>query len=859
MRIPLSWLKEYVDITVPAEVLAERLTLAGLEVGEIIYIGVPQNRIADLPHSMSAPSNHLIWDREKIVLGKIVEVRSHPDADRLVLAMVDYGGPELEQCVTGAPNLFAYKDQGPLSTPLWSPFAKEGAEVWDGHSNEPKRMILQGRKLRGIYNRAMVCSEKELGLSDSHEGILLLEPETVAGYAPGTPLQDVLGDVIFDIELTPNLARCWSVIGVAREVAALLGTEVRQPPTEVLMQGAPIAGRVDIQITNPELNPRFTLALIENVTIRPSPQWMQMRLIKAGMRPINNIVDITNYVMLEVGQPLHAFDWDIVQRRARESGAKTPTIITRLPNPGERLTLLDGSEHQLDPFNVLVADTAGSLSLAGVMGGLESEVQPDSRNILLEAANWNFINIRRTMQARKITSEAGIRFSRGVHPSQAEVGLRRAAELMRVLGGGTVAQGIVDHYPLPPQPVVVDLTAADVSRLMGVDFESGTIADILRRLQFDVQQDGEKLTVTAPDHRLDIGTGLVGQADLIEEIARIYGYDRIPNTVIDDLLPPQRNNPSLTYEEWARDLLVQAGLREIISHRMTTPEQEGLLTPPGARSSLPDVGYVTLANPISQDRTVMRHTLMAGLLSIAAANLRHADRLKLFEIGTVYLPVEGEELPAEPRRLGILLSGPRDLSAWDLPARPGNIDFFDLKGVVERLLHGMHLSDVAFVPAQHATFFPGRIAALVVNGREVGVMGEVHPKVRAAFDLPDDLPVVMAEFDLDALLAAARPSFIVKPVPTQPAVYQDIALVVTDQTPAAEVERVIREAGGALLEDARLFDLYRGDPIPEGHKSLAYALTYRAPDRTLTDGDVAKVHQKIVRAAERVLGAKLRA
>ncbi len=859
MRIPLSWLKEYVEITVPAEVLAERLTLAGLEVGEIIYIGVPQNRIADLPHSTSATSNHLVWDRDKIVLGKIVEVKSHPDADRLVLAMVDYGGPELEQCVTGAPNLFVYKDQGPLPAPLWSPFAKEGAEVWDGHSDTPRRMILQGRKLRGIYNRAMVCSEKELGLSDSHEGILLLEPETVAGYAPGTPLQDVLGDVIFDIELTPNLARCWSVIGVAREVAALLGTEVRQPPTDVVMQGAPIAGRVDIRITTPELNPRFTLALIENVTIRPSPQWMQMRLIKAGMRPINNIVDITNYVMLEVGQPLHAFDWDIVQRRARESGAKTPTIITRLPDAGERLILLDGSEHQLDPFNVLVADTAGSLSLAGVMGGLESEVQLDSRNILLEAANWNFINIRRTMQARKITSEAGIRFSRGVHPSQAEVGLRRAAELMRVLGGGTVAQGIVDNYPLPPQPAVVDLTAADVTRLTGVDFDLDTIANILRRLQFDVQRDGEKLTVTAPDHRLDIGTGLVGQADLIEEIARIYGYDRIPNTVIDDLLPPQRNNPSLTYEEWARDLLVQAGLREIVSHRMTTPEQEKLLTPPGVQPGLPQVGYVTLANPISQDRVVMRHTLMAGLLSTAAANLRHTDRLKLFEIGTVYLPVEGEALPAEPRRLGILLAGPRDLSAWDLPARPGAIDFFDLKGVVERLLYGMHIAEVMFAPAQHATFFPGRTAALSVNGREVGVMGEVHPKVRAAFDLPDSLPVVMAEFDLDALLAAARPAFIVKPVPTQPAVYQDIALIVTDQTPAAEVERVIREAGGALLEDARLFDLYRGDPIPEGHKSLAYALTYRAPDRTLTDGDVAKVHQKIVKAAERVLGAKLRA
>ncbi|GAB4568960.1 MAG: phenylalanine--tRNA ligase subunit beta [Anaerolineae bacterium] len=857
MQIPISWLKDYVDIPedMPAEVLAERLTLAGLEVGKIKYIGVPQTQV---PGLTVPPSDHLVWDREKLVLGKIVEVKSHPDADRLVIAVVDYGGEELEECVTGAPNLYEYKDKGPLEPPLWSPFAKEGAEVWDGHSEEPRRMILKGRKLRGVYNKSMVCSEKELGISDEHEGIMLLEPELVGEYQPGTPLQDVLGDVILDIELTPNLARAWSVTGVAREIAALLGVEMRYPSQDVVMEGAPIAGRVQIDIREPELNPRFTLTLIENVTIKPSPQWMQLRLRKAGMRPINNIVDVTNYVMLETGQPLHAFDWDVIQRRASESGADVPTIITRLPEPGEKLTLLDGSVHELDAHNLLVADTAGALSLAGIMGGLESEVEPDTRNVLLEAANWNFINIRRTMQSRKISSEAGTRFSRGVHPAMAERGLRRATELMRVLGGGSVAQGIVDNYPLKPETVVVDLPIAEVHRLTGMALDSAEVAAILRGLQFEVEVQGDSLRVAVPDHRLDIGTGVIGQADLIEEITRIYGYDRIPDTVIDDVLPPQRGNPSLQSEEWARDLLVDCDLNEIVTYRFTTPEREALLTPPGAESSLPRARYVTLANPISQDKTVLRHTLLGGLLDVAVNNLRHTEPVRLFEIGSVYLWQEGAPLPDEPRRLGLLLAGPRDLPDWDLPPREGLLDFFDLKGVVEEFLRGLHIERVRFEAGEHSTFFPGRVARLRVNGRDAGVLGEVHPRVLQAFDAPEDVPVMMAELDLEVILNAAQTMHRVRPVPTQPAVYQDLALIVNAETPAAEVETVIRNAGGDLLEDARLFDVYTGAPIPAGQKSLAYALTFRAPDQTLNEKTVNKVRAKIIKAAEQKLGAKLR-
>ncbi|MBZ0286463.1 MAG: phenylalanine--tRNA ligase subunit beta, partial [Anaerolineae bacterium] len=394
MLVPLSWLREYVDIDVPVELLAERLTLAGLEVASIHYIGVPQNVVEGVRWPKS---DHLVWNRQKLLLGAIREVKSHPNADKLVLALVDYGGDDLEQCVTGAPNIFEYKDKGSLEKPLWVVFAHEGAEVWDGHSDTPKRMVLKEKPLRGIPNRSMVCSEKELGISDEHEGIILLEE--APNFTPGAPIQDILGDVILEIELTPNLARCFSIIGVAREVAALLGKEMTYPPFRVLAEGSPIAGEVQIDIREPELNPRFTLALLRDTQIQESPQWLQRRLKLLGQRPINNIVDVTNYVTFELGQPLHAFDYDKLKARA---GGAAPTIITRLPEAGETLTTLDEVERKLDAHNILVCDTAGVLSLGGVIGGAETEISDTTRNVLLEAASWNFINIRRTMQSQKV-------------------------------------------------------------------------------------------------------------------------------------------------------------------------------------------------------------------------------------------------------------------------------------------------------------------------------------------------------------------------------------------------------------------------------------------------------------------------
>lgn len=857
MLVPLSWLKDYVDIDLPPELVAAKLTAAGLEVGSIRYIGVPQTAPAHLHVAFNQEiryplSDHLVWDREKILLGAIREIKAHPNADKLVLAMVDYGGPELEQCVTGAPNLFEYKDKGPLNPPLWSAFAKEGAEVWDGHSDEPKRMILKSRALRGIENKSMVCSEKELGISDEHEGVILLDHNEK--YVSGTPFQDILGDVVFNIELTPNLGHNFSVIGVARELAALTGKTMREPSYEFLAEGAPIEGQADIEIRVPELNPRFTLTLLKGTTVKPSPFWMQHRLKLAGQRPINNIVDVTNYVTFEIGQPLHAFDYDKLVARA---GGKTPKIITRLPEPGEVLETLDGVKRQLGENQILVCDTAGVLSLGGIIGGAETEISETTTSVLLEAANWNFINIRKTSHAQKVFTEAGTRFSRNIHPSRAILGCKRGIELMRQLGGGQIATGVLDKYPLHAPTILIDLRVREIHRLLGMEMTAHQAAEYLTRLQFDVTLAGDTLQVTAPDYRTDISVGEVGQADLVEEIARIVGYDSIPSTIIADMMPPQRADRIFETEERIRDILVSLGLRENISYRLITPEAEALLTPPGAESSFPKAAYVTLANPIVPERAAMRHTLLGGLLANVAHNARYHTRQQVFEIGSVYLKYD-KPLPDEPLRLAMAMAGGRRVDGWMKDESTARIDFFDIKGVIEGLIQRLHIPNVSYARSRHTTFHPGRAASLLIDGKVAGDFGELHPQVAAALKLTGT-PVMIAELDLNAIIAATPSRFEVVPLPLTPAVLEDIALVVPESTPAADVEAVIRKGGGSLLKSAVLFDVYRGASIAPGHKSLAYALTYQTDEKTLEDKEVEKIRRKIIALAERELGAKLRA
>jgi phenylalanyl-tRNA synthetase beta chain len=850
MKIPLSWLKEFVDIDLMPEEIAERLTVSGLEVAHIRYIGVPQTVLAHIPQPKS---DHLVWDREKLLLGAIREVKKHPDADKLVLAMVDYGAEQLEQVVTGAPNLFPYVGKGELNPPLWSPFALEGAVVYDGHSEERKLMTLKGKPLRGIFNRCMVCSEKELGISEEHEGILILDHDE--RYKPGTPLQDVLGDVVFEIELTPNLGHCTSVLGVARELAALTNKPLRQPSLKVQATGAPIEGQAFVEIHNAALNPRFTLTLLKNTRVQPSPFWVQYRLRLIGQRPINNIVDATNYVTFELGQPLHAFDYDVLTAR---NGGKPPTLITRTPHAGETLTTLDGVTRELGENQVLVCDTAGVLSLAGIMGGAESEISASTTNVLLEAASWNFINIRKTTQAQKLFTEASTRFSRNLHPSRAGMGCLRGIELMRQWGGGEVAQGMVDNYPAPPAPVHIALPIREVYRLLGIELTVQQAADYLSRLAFDVTIQDDTLHVVAPDYRTDISEGVVGQADLIEEIARVIGYDNLPTGLIDDVMPAQHSNPKFEAEERVRDICVALGLTENITYRMTTPEAEALLVPHGAQASFSTENYVTLANPISPDKTVMRHTLLVSLLEQAVRNNRFSPRQQVFEVGNVYLKREGQLLPDEPLRLAILMMGARHEGDWSHAESTDNVDFYDLKGVVQALFESLHVEGVSYQRGTHTSFHPKRSADVVVRGNVVGTFGELHPLVAEAFKLTS-APVIAAEFDLERILRYLPARHEVQSLPLTPPILEDLAVVVADDLPASDVEALIRRVGGKLLKGVRLFDVYKGAPLPEGTKSLAYALTYQADDKTLKDEEVAKIRTKIIHALENQLNAKLRA
>lgn len=841
MKVPLSWLKDYVEITIPAHELARKLTFAGLEVEAMEYIGLPK------PDGKRHETKigGLEWGRETIVVGDVLEVNPHPNADRLVLVQLD-DGKQVQTVLTGAPNLFPYKGQGPLEDPLKVAYAEEGALIYDGRKPGQHITKLKRSKIRGVESYSMACSEKELGISDEHEGVIIFGDDAPVS---GTPLVDYIGDVVFDITITPNMARNANIIGVAREVAALTGAELCQPSYDVLMDGDPMKGKVSIDIREPDLNPRFTAMLIQNVTIAPSPYWMQRRLRMAGMRPISNIVDVTNYVMLETGQPLHAFDYDVLVSRA----IGPPTIVTRLPERGEEVSTLDGVRRELDDFTILVADTAGALSIGGIMGGGESEVSDATTNVLLEAASWNFINIRRTVQAQQLqSSEAGYRFSRAVHPAMAARANKRAAEMMRILGGGAVCRGMEDEYPCPAPAIAIEMPVSAIERHLGISIPKAEIANILKALEFEVGDQGSVLRVTAPDHRLDIGSGVVGIADLVEEIARVYGFERIPETQIADTTPPQRGNPSLEKEEQVRDLLVDFGLQEVVSYRLTSSERE-------KRTRIPDDRpYVRLANPIAAERTVMRHSLLASVLENVETNARIHDRLTLYEIGPVYLLDGNMELPVEPRRLVIVMTGPREDTNWTGgDATP--MDFYDLKGIVDALLAGIHIQDVEYSIAQHPSFHPVRCAHVGMNDQRslFGIIGELHPAVCEAYNLPKQ-PVMAADIDLEVLLHTMPRLHQTCGIARYPAVVEDIALIVDGGLPAARVEALIKQTGGRKLVKVKLFDVYHGEQVGAGRKSLAYRLTYQSDAKTLTDGDVAILRNRIVKRLEGEVGAKLR-
>jgi phenylalanyl-tRNA synthetase beta chain len=841
MKIPLSWLKDYVDITLDLEQLAKTLTMAGLEVDGVQLVGLPKPEGEKHEFKYSG----FTWDREKIVVAEITEVLPHPNADRLVLCKLKDGQKE-HLVLTGAPNLFDYKNKGVLSPSLKVAYAKEGAQIYDGHQPGLVLTTLKRAKIRGVDSYSMVCSEKELGISEEHEGIILLDHDAPTGM----PLADYMGDAVVELSILPNMIRNACVLGVARELSAITGQPLRKPAIKVNTTGPGIAGKVSIDIQVPELNPRFVVGLIQNIEIKPSPFIIQTRLKLAGMRPINNIVDATNYTMLEQGEPLHAFDYDALL--ARNNG-KPPTIITRQAAKGEKLTTLDGIERTMDDYSVLVCDSHGSLSIAGIMGGSETEVGSKTRNVLLEGASWNFINIRKTVASQKISSEAAYRMSRGIPPALAESSLIRGLELMQQWSGGEICSGLVDAYPLKAQPVQVSVSEADVHRLLGIELTAQVIADLLEKLEFKCSVQGNAVQVVAPEFRMDIGERMTGKADVLEEIARLYGYELIPETRLADMMPAQYGNPTQDMEEKLRDVMANLGLQEVVSYRLTTPEREAKLVP---GDSAPADEYITLQNPITPERRVMRQSVLASVLDNMEKNSRTSDQLAFFEIGNVYIPVEGKTLPDELPRLGIVMTGNRFAPAWDIKDPP-KVDFFDIKGVLEEVCHAFQLPDVTFEASENPSFHPGKQSRILSSGVKIGEFGSLHPLVRANYETTYE-DILAAELDIAALFESSRKVSQIVPVPAFPPILEDIAIVVDESLAAGNIEQLIRQTGGKLVTNIRLFDIFRSPQIGEGKKSMAYSLTYQAPDRTLTDKDATQIRQRIIRRLEQELGAKLR-
>ncbi len=848
MRVPLSWLKEYVDIKMSPEELAHVLTMAGLEVDAIDYIGAS-------------------WG-DKIITAQITHLEKVEKSDHLNYTHVNTGHSELG-VVCGAPNI-KLGDKVPL--------ALVGAQVGDLAIGESKKM--------GYVSQGMLCSPRELGMGNDHSGIYILDADTPLGER----LSDILGEVVLDFSIKAHRGDLSSIIGIAREVAALTGQELRVPQPVIHEHGTPIQEMAQVTIEAPDLCPRFTARSISNIKLGPSPSWMGRRLLAAGMRPISNVVDITNYVMLEFGQPLHGYDYDLVHQHH---------LIVRRAHEGETMTTLDDVKRKFTPNMLLIADPQGPTGIAGVMGGAVSEVNDKTTTVLLEAANFNAVSIRRTSTTLGLRSDASSRFEKGLDPELTLAGANRAAQLLVELADGTVNPGMIDVYPTPAKPHTVTFTTHEVEWLTGMKVTQSEVVNALRALHFEVVADsdelGEKMLITVPTYRRDIEEG----ADLVEEVLRIIGYDTLPSTIPTGPLPEPLAESWFDREQEVRTRLVGAGLNEIITYAMTSRarmvnllaqadapsarflsgsgtvapnnKQEHAVVADGATTNTlapfeaRSIPAVVLTNPLTSDLEVMRLTLMSGLLETVQENSkRNKAGLRFFEIGRRYLPFDDiHKQPDERRSVGIALCGPAEISWIPELGRPA--DFYDLKGIIETLLDGLHITQYRFTPTQHPTFHPGRCALLEVSrlsatGEEVwspiGVLGEVHPLVQQRYDLPHR--AYLCELDLEMLYAAVPARLTYATISRHQELTRDLAIVVDQQVSAQEVHDTIISNGGELLRSVALFDVYTGEPIPVGKKNLTYSLVYQSSDRTLTDAEANALQEKIVHALHDAYSATLR-
>ncbi len=800
MRVPLKWLSDYVTLRLPPKDLAHRLTMAGLEVTSIEQIGES-------------------W--ENVFVGEVLEVAPHPNADRLRLATVTLGD-EQHTVVCGAPNVAAGQKIA---------FATLGAQLADGHTGKP--MKLKAAKIRGVESAGMVCSERELGLSEEHEGILVLSDD-----APlGTPFADYYGETVLEIDMKPNRADGLSVLGVARDVAALTGETVREPDLTYQAEGGPVdkLAKVVIEDADADLCPRYTATVIEEVKIGPSPPWMQGRLTAAGMRPINNVVDITNYVMLETGQPIHAFDYDTLAEH---------TIIVRRARKGEKLTTLDGVAHTLGPEHLLITDPKGPVAVAGVMGGLDTEVTEKTKTILLEVATFNQLSIRRTALALKVPSEASRRFAWGLPTELALLASQRATKLLVELGGGKAAAGVVDAYPGKPTKTRIVVKRQRLAQVLGIDVPDDQVESTLGLLGFEVTSKPDGWEVEPPYWRRDVRI----PDDVAEEVARIVGYEQIPIEPLAGRVPPRVPQPRRELRERVRDVLASAGMQEIVTYPLTSREALERVVPPErfAREE-----PLAVLNPLNVGQERLRTSLRGSVLSTVASNQRVQNEVfGVFETSRVYLPSK-EKLPNEVEHLVGAITG-RRVDRWGRATEEG-IGFFEAKASVERLFDRLGVS-VEYEAVEEYGMIPGRASRMRAEEKEVGYLGQVHPTTAAYFGVERD--VYLFEVALDDLLPLVTPVPHYQPIPRFPPVVEDLAVVVDAELPASRVRDVIR--GHPLVSSVELFDEYAGEQVSEGKKSLAFSVSYQARDRTLTEKDVAKARGRILGLLQKDLGAELR-
>jgi phenylalanyl-tRNA synthetase beta chain len=801
MKVTYNWLRELVDFDLTPEKLADLLTMLGLEVEGMESLGSGM---------------------DEVIVAVVEEKVQHPNADKLSLCKVN-SGKEVLSIVCGAQN-FKAGDKVAL--------AQIGAVL-------PGDFRIKRSKIRGVESFGMLCSEKELGLADESEGIMIL-PENLQ---PGIPLFDALGikDTVFEIGLTPNRADCLSVIGIAREIAAKLGKKVKYPEVALEETAKSINDLASVEIRDPELCPRYAARHIADCTIGPSPAWMVKRLNAVGIRSINNVVDITNYVLMEYGHPLHAFDHDLLSEGR---------IVVSRASEGENFTTLDGQERNLTSSDLTIRDSKEAVALAGIMGGQNSEVSERTRNILLESAYFNPSGIRRTARRIGLHSEASHRFERGADINNLITALNRAASLMAELSGGCIACGVIDVFPGKSEPVMVRLRQERADKILGISLSTEEILQCFHNLEFECEViEQGVINVRVPSFRVDIHR----EIDLIEELARVVGYDRVPTTMPNVRIFSDRPTLHQRLERKVKELLVSHGLTEVINFSFISPaSHEKILLDVDDRRRT----GVRIMNPLTEDQTVMRTSLLPGLLETAARNFSFRSmNLQIFEMRRVYLPREDEELPDEPLYVSGFLSGSRNPESWNQERK--EVDFYDAKGIVENIFNELGICEIAYKSRNIENFYhPGKACTIFLKGVVVGSIGEIHPTVQENYCLENT--GYYFELNFDKIITATTERFQAVTPSRFPDTFRDIAMLVKDEIEAATILETITNNKIKELEGVELFDLYTGENIPQGEKSIAVRVRYRSYEKTLTDEEIIRIHNKVIDNLVQITGAVIR-